>query len=309
MSRRPSSGFAEPTHANLNPRAGKLTEQELSEAVANHYGTKTVVFDKAFAERVLELNTGNRRVNRRKIDRLAEQMRSGSFENTGEPIIISAEGVLNDGQHRLLAVIETDSVVDMDVRFGIPRSAFTKTDTGSSRTGGDVLAIRGVAGGAAVAPALRLLVLFRRGLPDSVRGFVSNAEIDEAFEKWKGIETVGRQVSGFNFPKGVRSTPLLATAFMASRSPAKEKLAGWLETLATGLTSSRTNPAYILRERLMHGVDAAVGTREGLLERFALMIISWNASAAGEGIGSREFRWSATGKLAKPFPKVEGVRF
>ena len=308
MSRRPASATAEPTSERFNPHVEKLTEQQLRDAVANYYGTKTVLFDKALAEKVLDLNTGNRRVNKRKVERLAEQMRDGSFENTGEPIIISAEGVLNDGQHRLLALVESDVVLDMDVRFGIPRRTFTKTDTGSSRTGGDVLVIRGVAGGAAVAPALRLLVLFRRGLPDAIRDFVSNAEIDQAYEKWKSIETIGKQIAGYKFPKGVRSTPLLATAFMASRSPAKEKLPAWLETLATGLTSSRTDPGYFLRERLMHGIDAPVGTREGLLERFALMIMSWNAFAAGEGVNTREFRWNATGKSSKPFPKVEGAR-
>ena len=242
MSRRPPSAAAGSTSESINPHAEKLTEQEFRDAVANFYGTKTVLFDKGLAEKVLNLNTGNRRVTKRKVERLAEQMRAGSFENTGEPIIISAEGVLNDGQHRLLALIESDTVIDLDVRFGIPRKAFSKTDTGSSRTGGDVLVIRGVAGGAAVAPAVRLLVLFRRGLPDAIRDFVSNAEIDQAYEKWKSIETIGKQVAGFNFPKGVRSTPLLATAFMASRSPGKDKLAGWLETLATGLTSSRTDP-------------------------------------------------------------------
>lgn len=61
-------------------------------------------------------------------------MSSGEFENTGEPLILSSEGVLNNGQHRLLAVAEADAVVDMDVRFGIPRRAFTKTDIGAPRT-------------------------------------------------------------------------------------------------------------------------------------------------------------------------------
>ena len=95
---------------------------------------------------------------------------------------------------------------------------------------------------------------------------------------------------------------------MASSSPSKDKLASWLETLATGLATSRSDPAYLLRERLLQGVDSAVGTREGLLEKFALMIISWNAFAIGGGLHSREFRWSATGKQAKPFPLVDGAR-
>lgn len=308
MPRRPTGSTAEPQVPPSNPHADRMIAEELREAVKSIYGTRTVIVDRPFAEALLTYNTGNRPVIRRKVDRLSAQMRRGEFENTGEPIIVSAEGVLNDGQHRLLALVDADAVVDMDVRFGIPRKAFTKTDTGSSRTGGDVLSIRGITGGAAVAPAVRLLILYRRGLPDSVREFVSNSEVDEACTRWKGIETVGRQVAGFRFPKGVRSTPLLAAAYLASRTPAQERLAAWLETLATGLASGKSDPAYVLRERLMRGVDAPVGTRESLVERFAIMILSWNAFAEGHGMGQRELRWVASGKSAKPFPAVEGVR-
>ena len=306
MSRRPT---AEPDSPHqLNPHATRMSVDDLREAVANFYGTKTVIVDKPFAEALLDYNKANRSLNVRKVERLVAQMRRGEFENTGEPLILSAEGVLNDGQHRLAALIQADVVIDMDIRFGIPRKVFSKTDTGTSRTGGDVLSIRGVTGGASVAPAVRLLLLYRRGLPESVREYVSNAEIDDGFQRWKGIETVARQVAGYNYPKGVRSTPLLATAFLASRSAAKDKLAAWLETLATGLATGKTDPAYVLRERLMRGVDAPIGTRESLVERFALMILSWNVFAAGEGLTQRDLRWSATGKAAMQFPKVEGVK-
>jgi hypothetical protein len=274
--------------------------------VKEFYGTKTLVFDRPFAEAALAYNTGNRRVNRRKLDSLAQQMAAGEFENTGEPIIISAEGVLNNGQHRLMAVVEADAIVDMDVRFGIPRRVFTKTDTGAPRSGGDVLTIAGVAHGGIVSSALRLLILYHRGLPDSIREFVSNDEIARAYERWSGIGEVAGRVNAFNYPKGVRSTPLLATAYLASRSPEQGKLDTWLHMLATGLDATRNNPGWQLRERLMHGIEAPIGTWEGSLERFALMIKSWNLHAAGESVPLRAFRWHATGKGAEPFPQVEG---
>jgi hypothetical protein len=292
----------------VNPHAERISPEEFERLVQEFYGTKTLLFDRAFAEAVLAYNTGNRRVNRRKLEVLAEQMRSGEFENTGEPIIISAEGVLNNGQHRLLAVVEADTTVDMDVRFGIPRRVFTKTDTGASRTGGDVLTIAGAAHGGQVAPAVRLLILYRRGLPDSIREFVSNDEIARAHERWSGIDEVAERVNGYNFLKGVRSTPLLATAYLASRTPARGKLNAWLYTLATGLDATKDNPAWQLRERLMGGIKAPIGTREGLLERFALMIKSWNLYAADETLPMRDFRWRATGRGAEPFPQVQGAR-
>lgn len=235
-------------------------------------------------------------------------MRTNTFENTGEPIILSREGVLNDGQHRLVALCEADVVVDLDVRFGIARKAFTKTTTGTSRSSSDVLAIRGVTGGTAIAPAVRLLILYRRGLPDSIREFVSNAEVDEGYQRWPGFEAVAKQIAGLGYPRGVRSTPLLTTAFLASRSQGKERLSDWLETLATGVGTGKGDPAYVLRERLMRGVDAAIGTRESLVERFALMVLSWNAYASGATMTGKVLRWSAVGRLAAPFPVLEDSR-
>ena len=306
MSRRP---VVKADQNAANPHAERIAPDELKELVSGHYGTKTLLLDKEMAEALLGYNSANRSVSHRKVERLVQQMKSGEFENTGEPIIVSAEGILNDGQHRLLALAQTDAEVEMDVRFGIARVAFTKTNTGTSRTGGDVLAIRGVVGGAAVAQAVRLLILYRRGLPDSVRDFITNAEIDQAFERWKGIEVVAKQVAGHAYPRGVRSTPLLSTAYLASRCPGKERLTSWLETLATGLAAGKTDPAYVLRERLMRGVDQAVGTRESMLSRFALMIMSWNAFTSDQGMTARELRWNATGKAAAPFPIVDGAKF
>lgn len=291
-----------------NPHAEWVEPGDLTELVHGFYGTRTLMFDRALAEAVLELNTGNRRVNRRKVEQLVRQMQSGQFENTGEPVIISAEGIINNGQHRLLAVAEADAVLDMDVRFGIPRKAFSKTDTGTSRSIGDVLTIKGVKAGAQVSSAVRLLLLYRRGLPEAVREFVSNDEVSQAFDGWRDIEEVVASVNAHAFPKPVRSTPLYATAFLASRTAAKGKLEGWLDAVATGLDVARDSPAYQLRERLMRGVDAPVGTREGQLERFALMIKSWNLFAKGESVARKDFRWAASGRNAEAFPSVSGAR-
>ncbi len=51
-------------------------------------------------------------------------LREGRWLNTGEPIIVSREGILNDGQHRLLAIKETNMSAELDIRFGVPRVAF-----------------------------------------------------------------------------------------------------------------------------------------------------------------------------------------
>ncbi len=291
-----------------NPHAKWVDREEFLKLVHDHYGTKTIMFDRALAEAVLELNTGNRRVNRRKVDQLVKQMQSGEFENTGEPVIISEDGIVNNGQHRLLAVVEADAVLDLDVRFGIPRKAFSKTDTGTSRSSADVLTIKGVKAGNQVSSTIRLLILYRRGLPESIREFVSNDEVARGFDEWPDVEEIVTAVNAHAFPKAVKSTPLYATAFMASHTPQKGKLERWLDAVATGLEVGRDSPAYQLRERLLRGIDAPIGTREGQLERFALMIKSWNLWAKNDSVTMREFRWTSEGKNAEPFPAVNGTK-
>ncbi len=295
-----------PARPVTNPHAEWLTSEQIGKLVSDFYGMRTLMFDKEVAEAVLAYNTGNRKINRRKLQQLVEQMGRGEFINTGEPIIISKEGVLNDGQHRLQAVVEAGIEIDMDVRFGISREAFARTDTGASRTPGDVLTIMGAHAGGQVSSTVRLLLLYERGLPDRIREFVSHQEIAEAFERWKGVEDVVAAVNRHPFPKAVKSIPLYATAFLASRSPGKSKLETWLDAVATGLEVGRDHPAYQLRERLLRGIPAA--TREGLLERFALMVKSWNLFAKGETVPMREFRWVGTGKNVEDFPKVTGAK-
>jgi hypothetical protein len=289
-------------------RVDRLSADKLQALISGFNGTRTIIMDKTLATALLHTNTGNRRVSKRRVGQLAEQMRSGQFENTGEPIIVSAEGVLNNGQHRLLALVEAEAEVEMDIRFGIPRRAFTKTDTGAARTGADVLAISGVANASQISTALRLLLVYERGLPEHVRDFIGNDDIFTAFERWPDMVEAAVQVQAYNFPKTVRSTPLYATTFLAMRAPGTSKLQSWLHILATGLEADRDNPAYQLRERLIRGFETQSGTREKQLERFALMIKSWNLFRKGEAVPMRDFRWRGFGKDPEPFPKVTGAK-
>jgi hypothetical protein len=196
----------------------------------------------------------------------------------------------------------------MDVRFGIPRRAFVKTDTGAARSSADVLSIRGVAGAAPIAMTLRLLLLYERGLPDHARDSLTNDEVNRAYDRWPEVADAYAKVQVFRFPPQIRSTPLYATAFLAMRVPKAPKVDVWLHTLATGEEAHRDDPAYVLRERLLRNPLDELGTRERQLTRFALMIKSWNLYREGDTISMRDFRWSPSRRGAEPFPKVTGAR-
>jgi hypothetical protein len=281
---------------------------ELDKLIGRFNGLKTMMIDPVGAKRLLATNTGNRRVNQRRVSQLATQMIAGHFENTGEPVIISDEGILNNGQHRLLAVVESDVAVEMDLRFGIPRKAFVKTDTGAPRNSADVLSIRGVSGASQIAVTLRLLLLYERGLPEHVRDFLTNDEVNRAFDRWPDIEEAVAKVHVYRFHPLIRTTPLYATTFLAARASGASRVSDWLHAVATGEKLHREHPAYSLREKLMRGIGSDIGNRERQMLRFALMIKSWNAFRNNEDLSMRDLRWSPTARDPEKFPRVAGAR-
>jgi hypothetical protein len=84
---------------------------------------------------------GNRALRRSHIAWLADQMREGSWEVTGQAIVFAAGGRLLDGHHRLQAVIDAGCTVSMLVVRGIPRTAWGKIDCGVPRAVHDRLTV------------------------------------------------------------------------------------------------------------------------------------------------------------------------
>ncbi len=62
----------------------------------------------------------NRRVKSRTLGKYIADMISGNWHNNYDPIRVSEEGYLLDGQHRLNAVIESNTTQEMFFIFGIP---------------------------------------------------------------------------------------------------------------------------------------------------------------------------------------------
>jgi len=73
------------------------------------------------AESWLKQNTFNRTVSRHTVSRYAHDMRVGAWTLNHQGIAFDDDGVLVDGQHRLMAVIDANAEVDMMVTWGASR--------------------------------------------------------------------------------------------------------------------------------------------------------------------------------------------
>ncbi|MGV6875896.1 hypothetical protein ACUSIJ_24825 [Pseudochelatococcus sp. B33] len=108
------------------------------------------------AQALLEANADNRYINSAA---LAERMRDvaeGRWEENGQSIIVSKCGFLNDGQHRMWAVLLTGLGIRSNVAFGLKRETRNTVDMGAVRTGADRLKFDGVNSAAAKAAVARL---------------------------------------------------------------------------------------------------------------------------------------------------------
>ena len=86
------------------------------------------------AKEYLAKNTHNRPVQLAHVRALAADMRAGRWHNTHQGIAFSADGVLLDGQHRLLAIIEAGTTVVMLITMGLDPEALFGIDINKART-------------------------------------------------------------------------------------------------------------------------------------------------------------------------------
>lgn len=104
------------------------------------------VFDLSpnLAQIMLSRNDGNRRVKAGNLNRLMRDISAGRFVLNGETIIVSANGEVNDGQHRCLAVLLTGRTVKTVMTFGVSRESMRTVDIGEKRQAKDRLGIAGI---------------------------------------------------------------------------------------------------------------------------------------------------------------------
>lgn len=116
------------------------------------------------AAELLKDNIKNRTISKGRVLYYASQMKKGKWSLTGETIKIGKSNSILDGQHRLLAVIESGCHVKIEFSFDIEDAFFTLIDTGKARSASDILGIMKVHNSSLVAAVLKAVIFYERGL-------------------------------------------------------------------------------------------------------------------------------------------------
>lgn len=109
--------------------------------------TETVGFElitPSIADELLRSNSANRKLRTHRVGQYALIMQNGGWLLTGDAIVITAEGELINGQHRLMAVSESGCTVPFIVLRGANKKVYGVMDSGSPRTTRDLFIHNGV---------------------------------------------------------------------------------------------------------------------------------------------------------------------
>lgn len=103
--------------------------------------TEVVLMTPAKAKTLLERNVDNRDIRPSVVAALSDSIRRGEWILSHQGVAFGKSGRLLDGQHRLLAVLETGISVKMQITWDVDDDAFKVMDIGTKRTTSDILTI------------------------------------------------------------------------------------------------------------------------------------------------------------------------
>jgi hypothetical protein len=272
---------AAPKAARFWPRASAEShlllaesEDELTEIVENCDGTLHRTITPEIAEWLLKLNTDNRPLMRREVQRFIKILNTGDWQVTGETIIVAGEGILNEGQHRLHAIKESGVSAPCDVRFGVPRSAFHATGTGRKRTVGDVLAIEGYNNTSTQAAIGRLVHFYDCNKMGNCREHIEPKQILDIVDDNDDIGEIAARIRRNKLPL-TKSASFGVVLVVAARTAPKDQLFAFVDVVAGGLALTEEDPARCLHVKFRDLSLNRVKLRQE--EIMAMTVKAWNA--------------------------------
>lgn len=217
--------------------------------------SEAIELNPGLASELLKRNPDNRNIRETKILQYERDMRACRWAFNGEPIIISQEGLINDGQHRLRALVEANVTVPMLFVFGVDREARLTVDQGAARTAGDYLGMEGVENSTTAARIARLVIAIERERHARLYRDkdVTNIEIRRRVQADPKIGEAARYaMSQYKCTRAFAASGLIGTAFYLLSEVHPDDAKDFMDHVCTGEDLRRDDPAYAVRDALLN---------------------------------------------------------
>lgn len=242
------------------------------------------------ARQYLLTNKINRPVNDRNYEKLVSDMKRQNFKVTGEPIQFCQNGTLLNGQHRLLAIVETGVTLSINIVRGLDPEAFKFIDTGKKRNASDVLGIEGFANPQRMAAMAVFIKNYKSGLIRDKNSLgVTNSDVLD-FVKNNSEKMIESCKYGFNKENKIMKGITLSSMHFILSELNSEKANDFCWSLITGERLEKGNPIYVLRAKLIHDLASTAKLRPVI--KTALIIKAWNYYIKNKEI--KLLRWDSS---------------
>lgn len=229
----------------------------------------------------------HRTIKREKVEQYARDMAAGRWQLNGETIILTSEGVVIDGLHRLTACVKADTQFQTMVTRGAPDDTFKSIDTGAIRTGGDLMTIAGVVGGNALATALAVVWKYDQGngklTSASWHDRPTKPELFEVLDKHKDLPHFVAKAGPLN---KLLSHGLCGALWYLFAKRDATLADVFFDTLKTGEGLKEGEPVHALRERLYK--DRAMRPRPTMQMTAELVVRAWNHTRGGKQLAKMQ---------------------
>jgi hypothetical protein len=261
------------------------------------------------AKKLLAKNTHNRNVAQNRVDIWAQSMERGEWVLNGQPILIATDGTILDGQHRLLACVQSGITIPVVIGFNVSKSAQDTMDTGRSRSLADVLKLHGEKNSVELAAMLNALLRWKKyGVSyafnnSTINVGVTNGEAIKFLEENPGL----REVPAIVEPAAKNAyitRKICCTLYVKFREADPEAVDEFFVGLSTGNNLEDGSPIISVRKTLKNLHDQK-GSYDGTTNRYvaAILVKAWNAFVNGQKV--RQIRFSTSGSTKERFPEIQ----
>ncbi len=233
------------------------------------------------AQRLLANNPQNRLFDRANTTRLEHDLAAGRWQFNGESIIVADSGELNDGQHRLQAVIKTGTMIRTVIVFGVSRESRATLDMGNRRDLADQLALAGFANVYLASAVTRLVMGWEQARGESVKNaawltipeLLERALADPAIHH-SASYALRRNAAAHSI---IRGSSVGFCHYVFSRVDPVEA-ENFMDRVTTGHHAPRGDPAFVTRAALMRT------TSSRRADHIAMVFRGWVADQAGAAV-------------------------
>ena len=236
----------------------------------------------------------NRRLNMGQVRALAETILRGEWKLTHQGIAFDEFGALLDGQHRLHAIIEANTPVEMLVFEGLSKDVFPVLDTGRRRSAADTLLSTGAKYLPLLSSTIRHVILFKtmpNYLWSGARAHVSNdrilASYNEDKDRYGEAVTIGLELSKHLFAS--RTAAAVGFFLTTEVAPAAD-IDEWISGLKSGASLDPVDARLALREVPKDTQKRGSQRRMGMRDQVAIYIKAWNAWVEPEKVSELRLR-------------------